>query len=73
MSIRWSAYGAGVRLTVRDVSGRVVRTLAAGDETGRVEWDGRAENGALVSAGTYFVGAEASGRAASSAKIVLLR
>jgi hypothetical protein len=51
-----------VHLAVYDVTGRKVRTLVNSSQSGvenRVTWDGRAENGARVSAGVYFYRLEA--------------
>ena len=49
--------GADVRLSIYDVSGRLVRTLisereSAGEKT--VRWDGRGDTGSAVSTGIYF-------------------
>ncbi len=71
--IQWTG-GRGLvsKLAIRDVSGRVVRTLSV-DESGEMTWDGRTDEGAVVSAGTYFARAEISGGGSASAKLVLLR
>jgi hypothetical protein len=45
--------GAPLRAVVLDVTGGVVRTLAPG--AADLSWDGRAESGRRVPAGTYFV------------------
>ena len=64
--IRFSTARAGpVRLSVFDVSGRLIATLVdnelpAGDHTST--WDGRNAAGALVTAGVYFTRFEAAGR-----------
>jgi glucose/arabinose dehydrogenase len=67
-------FSANVKLTIRDVSGRVVRVLrpAANGASSQAHWDGRAENGEPVSAGTYFARIE-TGSVSQSAKVVLLR
>jgi hypothetical protein len=62
-------------LEVYDVSGRLVRTLASGDEDAgsRVfSWDGRNGRGETVSAGVYFVRMRA-GNEEETRKITLLR
>jgi hypothetical protein len=64
-----------VRLRVRDLAGRTVRTLADGSyAAGRFEasWDGRAQGGAPCAAGLYFVELE-SGGARRSRPIVWMR
>lgn len=51
------ARGAAVRLTVHDVTGRLVRTLAAGAMPAgshRVAWDGLDAGGVSLAAGCYF-------------------
>jgi hypothetical protein len=56
--IEWSVpRQASVQLSVYDVGGRVVRTLASGvREAGRYrsDWDGRDSGGAHVASGVYF-------------------
>ncbi|HPF36777.1 MAG TPA: FlgD immunoglobulin-like domain containing protein [Candidatus Krumholzibacteria bacterium] len=64
-----------VRLTVHDVSGRVVRTLidevrAAGPN--QVIWDGRDERGTEAAAGVYFVRVE-SRQGVDAQKIALIK
>ena len=47
-----------IRLRVVDVRGRLVRVLADGRHPagpGSVVWDGRDQDGAVVSSGVYFV------------------
>jgi M6 family metalloprotease-like protein len=66
---------SNINLTVYDVTGRVVRTLAA--ETlpaGRHErvWDGRDNGGALAGSGVYICRLEAGSRRAS-VKVLLLK
>jgi hypothetical protein len=64
-----------VLLTVYDMSGRLVRTLAHGPyEAGvyRVPWDGRNEAGRAVASGVYFYQLDAPGRTESK-KMVLLK
>ncbi|MFH1501813.1 MAG: FlgD immunoglobulin-like domain containing protein [Candidatus Eisenbacteria bacterium] len=65
--------GAGGRLNVYDLSGRLVRTLWRGDGGERaVVWNGRDESGIPVGTGVYFV--ELSSPAgADRAKLVVLR
>ncbi|MEO5988059.1 MAG: FlgD immunoglobulin-like domain containing protein [Candidatus Eisenbacteria bacterium] len=57
---------AAVTLRILDVTGRVVRTLAAGEgmASGRHDqvWDGRDDTGGGVAAGVYLVRLEAGGR-----------
>jgi hypothetical protein len=72
--MRWSGTGGtGAKLTIRDVAGRVVRTFSAERGAGEVRWDGRTNDGDVVSAGTYFARVDVLGDEAASAKIVLLR
>jgi hypothetical protein len=63
-----------VSLRVHDVSGRVVRTLAQGQQvaSGRhvISWDGRDDAGRPASAGVYYVRMNTEGFAANR-KIVL--
>jgi flagellar hook assembly protein FlgD len=70
------------RVTVRiyDVSGRLVRTLVAGQvfAAGRVDpaltWDGLDDNGRQVARGAYFVGVRyENSRYAASRKMIVLR
>jgi len=77
MAIRFGipAATASVRLTVLDVSGRVVRTLL--DSPGRqglhtAYWDGRDGNGGPAASGVYFVRLEAGARRAAR-EILLIR
>lgn len=66
------ARAAAVELTVYDLSGARVRTLARGPLSAGAhtfEWDGRAEQGRRVPAGIYFVRLAHSGRRAE-AKLV---
>ena len=67
--------GGPVRLTVHDLAGRLVHTLAEGtrDPGSHIErWDGRDRDGRPVGAGVYFVRLEAAGGVAS-ARLVRLR
>jgi hypothetical protein len=45
----------GARLTILDVSGRVVHSASASRATGELEWDGRDDHGRPVRPGIYFV------------------
>ncbi|MEO5989499.1 MAG: two-component regulator propeller domain-containing protein [Candidatus Eisenbacteria bacterium] len=74
--------GAGIELRIQgnttsysgelhDITGRMVRRFTAG-ANGRVIWDGRDDDGALVPAGVYFVHARGGGRE-STARVVVLR
>lgn len=75
IQFHWPTHSSeSVTLTIRDVSGRVVRVLrpAVNGTSSETHWDGRAANGEPVSAGTYFARIE-SGGVPASAKVVLLR
>ncbi len=65
-----------VRVTVFDLSGRRVRTLAAGEAMSpgphRLVWDGRDDRGSLLGSGIYFVRVAAGG-AVRTTRAVLLR
>jgi hypothetical protein len=64
-----------VELTVHDVTGRLVATLAQRDFPAglhSLEWDGRRADGAAAVAGTYFVTME-TGTVRSTRKVVRLR
>ncbi|MCA9752748.1 MAG: hypothetical protein KC591_11200 [Gemmatimonadetes bacterium] len=64
-----------VRLSLRDVSGRTVRTLVEREQpAGRHEadWDGRATDGTTAPAGVYFVELEAEGHR-TARRITLIR
>ena len=68
--------GASVKASVRvfDVSGRLVRVLAAGPHSPgahNVTWDGRNSAGARLSAGTFFVEL-AAGQNRSVRRVILL-
>ena len=63
------------RVTLLDITGRVVRTLrddASGPGTIALEWDGRDASGVAVPAGVYLARAEA-GAQAVTARLVWLR
>ena len=63
-----------VHLAIYDVSGRKVRTLVNGTQSGvenRVTWDGRAESGARVGAGVYFYRLEAGAKTLTGRMSVL--
>jgi len=67
-----------VRLTVHDVRGRVVRTLADGALTAgehALSWNGRDDAGRVVASGVYFARCQrgARGTAADSRRLVLLK
>ncbi len=59
-----TAPGASARLSVYDISGRLVRTLSSGaaDERSTVTWDGRDAMGRSTAAGVYFVRLETDRR-----------
>ena len=64
-----------VQLSVFDVGGRLVRTLATGPQTAGehvARWDGRDEAGARVAPGTYFVRLKGKGGTLSRS-VVLIR
>ncbi len=66
--------GGEVHLSVFDVRGRRVRTLAGrpgGGARQEVYWDGRSDSGISVASGVYFVRLEA-GRLAETRKVILL-
>ena len=68
-------HAAEVRLTIHNVLGQVVRTLAAeSQQAGRyaVPWDGRDDHGQPLSAGIYFYRLQA-GSVAAVEKMVLLK
>jgi len=54
---------AGARLTIADVSGRIVARLAIGAGGGAAAWDGRGPAGRPVPPGIYLACCEACGRA----------
>jgi hypothetical protein len=67
--------GGPVRISINDLSGRLVRTLVdERKEPGEhaALWDGKDDRGIPVSAGVYFVRLEASGEACTR-KLVLVR
>ena len=69
------SHPAAVRLTIHNVLGQVVRTLAAeSQQAGRyaVPWDGRDDHGQPLSAGIYFYRLQA-GSVAAVEKMVLLK
>ncbi len=64
-----------VDLTIYDVGGRKVRAVTAGflnAGEGKIVWDGRAENGRRVPAGTYFYRLRIDERAIGSGKVVIV-
>jgi hypothetical protein len=63
---------SGVRATIYDVTGRLVRRIdAIAAATPAMQWDGRDDAGRLSRAGVYFLRIE-SGEASSTRKIVYL-
>jgi hypothetical protein len=74
-TIRFSLATAGpVRLTVYDVRGRSVATLAQGGYGAgahEVVWDGRARGGAATASGVYWYCLEANGGRATRRMILL--
>ncbi len=75
-SIAFQLERAGpIRVSVHDVSGRLVRTLRAGELSAGghvVAWDGRDETGRRLPAGTYLARVAGNGRV-SSRRLVLVR
>lgn len=65
-----------VLLTVRDVTGRAVRTLRSGEEQAagdhELVWDGRGEDGVPLSSGIYFVSLDGS-RQSALKRLILVR
>lgn len=64
-----------VRITVSDVAGRRVRTLAAGaSAAGRhtLLWDARGDDGARVRAGMYFVTLSLDGRTVGARRVTMI-
>jgi len=63
-------------VTIRDVSGRIVRQLtavgASGSSSVTLHWDGRGERGESMPPGVYLVNREGA-RSARASKVVLLR
>jgi flagellar hook assembly protein FlgD len=76
VSIRFEVPAAGrVSLTVFDVTGRRVATLADGQVSAglhRATWDRRSSGGDDVISGVYFIKCEAAGRSAVE-KVLVLR
>jgi Ca-activated chloride channel family protein len=73
IAIPASARGRTATVTVHDMNGRLVRTLATTElAPGRheLEWDGRDDSGALVPAGTYLCRVECAGE--TSARTLML-
>lgn len=69
------AGSARVRLSVFDHSGRVVRTLVDGDQSGgryEVEWNGKNDRGNAVASGVYFYALNV-GTQRMTRKLVLLK
>lgn len=70
-----TAARGNVRISVYDVSGRLVKSVADGVEAagvGSAKWDGKDQQGTPVAAGVYFVRLETPGEVAAT-KIVLLK
>ena len=69
------AHAGRVELSVRDLAGRTIRTVASADyAAGRVDvaWNGRGEDGSAAPAGLYFVDMR-SDRVRATQRFVLLR
>jgi hypothetical protein len=69
------AHAGPARLVVYSVSGRLVRTLAAGAHAAgdyHIAWDGRDDDGRVAAAGVYYFNLEADGRRLTRT-LVLLR
>jgi hypothetical protein len=64
--------GAGARIAVVDVNGRLARTLTTAGE-GVALWDGADEHGVAVRPGLYFVRSLASADPRSVGRVVVLR
>jgi hypothetical protein len=63
-----------VRLSIYDISGKLVRNLADGSEQGGsrvVPWDGKDSQGRKVPSGTYFVRLEACGSCISRKLVIM--
>jgi hypothetical protein len=70
----WTAREGDVRVTVHDVQGRALATVASGRRAAGLhflDWDGRAADGTRLDAGVYLVRAQVDG-GTSSAKFVVL-
>ena len=70
------AQPTSVRLTIHDVTGKLVKVLFEGDRApGRYEqvWDGRNEDGCLVSTGMYFCRLNTGAGIAQTRKMLILR
>jgi hypothetical protein len=75
--IRYSLpVASAVAITVHEVAGRLVRTLAANEQTvagpHRISWDGRDDTGLLAAGGVYFVRVKTTEREEAE-HVVLLR
>jgi len=69
VSYTLDAPSASVKVTIRDSSGRVVRTIDAGPQgagAASVMWDGKDESGTVQPAGQYQVNVEATNEAGES-------
>ena len=69
-------YAGHARLVVYDVAGRLIRVLQDGrfhQPVGKIEWDGRDQEGNRVSSGVYFYRLSLDGKYAASRKMVLLK
>ncbi len=66
------AAGAATRVTVRDVRGRLVRTLTPGVGATSVDWDGRDARGMPLAMGVYFARIEGA-LTGAIARVTLVR
>jgi hypothetical protein len=60
------------RVAIRDVQGRVVRTLAVAPRTTVIDWDCRDERGRPLATGLYFLRVEGA-ETSSAARVVIAR
>jgi hypothetical protein len=65
-----AAAGKACTLAVHDTAGRLVRTLAVPSGASAASWDGRADDGAALAAGVYFIRLDCGARAARRVVIV---
>ena len=65
-----------VRISIHDVSGARVRTIVDGPQglgSRTVSWDGRGQDGSMLTSGVYFVRLEAEGEILRTRKVTLTR